>query len=211
MNEAIGSGIADAHGSTGFQVQHRTLGGVNVLPGVLIERGHVLVSTATEPLSVTAADASQTRFDRVVARVSHSANSVTLVVKTGTAGSPNPPTLTSSGGVYEQGLAILQRNPGTGTTVATEMITDERRFIGRAPTTGTTNTRPLSPRKGDMFLNLSLGSGQWEFYNGSSWVTFMSGQTAENSTKWGGYNIVVSPTTPSGSPTTDRIWFQPIS
>lgn len=211
MAEAISSGIADTQGGSGFQVQTRSLGGVNILPGILVVRGHVLVSTATEPMTVAAADVSQTRFDRVIARASHSGNAVSLVVLTGTAGSPSPPSLTNSSGVYEMALATLQRNPGSGTTVAAEAIVDERRYIGRAPTAGTTSTRPLSPRKGDMFLNLSLGSGVWEFYSGSAWVSLLSGQTAENSTKWGGYNIVVSATTPSGSPSTDRIWFQPIS
>ena len=209
MSQALDSGVADSFGSTSFQVvTNIDQMAVNILAGFAIVRGHAILSTSTEVRAVNAAHSSLTRYDYVVLRLDPTANSITIEVKPGTAGAGSPPSLEQTvTGIYEMPLAILQINPGVG-VVGSSFITDMRSFVGTTVGEWTTQTRPSNPRRPKLGRNAS--TGKWEYWNGSNWVDLIPSQV-ENSTRWNGYRLDVSPTTPAGSPTTDRIWIQPLS
>lgn len=209
MSEAVDTGVADTHNGTGLQVLTNSGSmAVNILSGFAVVRGHAILSTATEVRAVAAAHASLTRFDRVVLRLDPATNGITIFVKTGTAGAGSPPTLEQTvSDIYEMPLATLQINPGVG-VVGTAFITDTRPFLGSTVGGWFTANRPSSPRRPKLGFNFT--TSQWEYWNGTTWQN-VNPSTVDNSTRWNNYRLVVSPTTPSGSPDADRIWIQPLS
>jgi len=79
--------------------------------------------------SISAADATNPRIDRVVLKLDRAANTITVVVKTGTpAASPVAPTLTqTTSGVYEMQLAQVNVAAGVSVINAGNVV-DERVF-----------------------------------------------------------------------------------
>lgn len=125
VRRLAGSGvIADA-----WRVGERGAGAnmsVDVAAGTGLIRGHIGISTATINLAVTAADGSNARNDRVVARVDWSNDRIEFDVLAGTpAASPGTPTLTQSATVWEIGLAVVNV-PAEDTTIGAAQITDTR-------------------------------------------------------------------------------------
>lgn len=129
---------------------------VNVAAGAAIVGGVMVRSTATEARSIGSA-AGSTRIDRVVVRRDFSADTGTIVVKAGTPGSGNPPSLTQTiGGTWEVSLATVTVAPGT-VNVTSGMIADDRPKTGVVVRVGTTAQRPAGARVGELFFDTSIG------------------------------------------------------
>lgn len=167
FREFQSTGVADSVGGTGLSVYADGTGmTVKVNSGFAIVRGHAIYSTAIEPLTVAASNTSA-RVDRVVLKLDPATNSITLAVKTGTAGSSTPPALTQTDtAVYELSLATVAVGANVS-SIAAAAVTGDRQFVGSSVGGWTTATRPSSPRTGRMGYNTTTST--WEFWNGSAW------------------------------------------
>lgn len=214
MGEAVDTGVVDSQGGTGFQVSVATGMNIQAAIGTAVVRGFLGYTVATEgPVAVANGDASLTRIDLAILKLDRAANLMTFEVKQGTPDpAPEDPPLTQTDtGVYEMPLARLTI-PASAGSMLSGYITDMRAFVGSSTGAWTTTGRPASPRKGKLGYNVT--TSRWEFYLGggsdNGWFPLIP-DTVNNSTKWNNYNLVVSSTTPGGSPTTDRIWIQPVA
>jgi hypothetical protein len=105
--------------STGMQVKVKT--------GRCWILGHYGEVTNQQTLAIAAADPTNPRIDRVVARLDWTNNRIELAILTGTpAGSPSSPTLTRSATVWELSLGRVAV-AAAATTIAAANVTDERR------------------------------------------------------------------------------------
>ena len=102
---------------------------VKVKTGSAFIDGFFYSTDAELTKSITAADATNDRIDRVVLKLDRAANKISVVVLTGTpAASPVPPTLTQTlTGVYEMQLAQVLVGDNVSTINAGD-VTDERLF-----------------------------------------------------------------------------------
>ncbi|MEX1655507.1 tail fiber domain-containing protein [Streptomyces pseudovenezuelae] len=168
FREFQSTGVADGVGGTSFYTYADATGmTVKVSPGFAIVRGHAINSTATEVLTVAASNTAA-RVDRVVLKLDPAANSITLAVKTGTAGSSTPPALTQTDtGIYEFSLATVAVGANV-TSISAASVQGERKFLGNTVGGWTTSTRPDSPRVGRLGFNQSTNT--WEFWNGTAWA-----------------------------------------
>jgi hypothetical protein len=168
FREFQSTGVADSVGGTGLSVYADGTGmTVKVNSGFAIVRGHAIYSTAIEPLTVTASNTTA-RVDRVVLKLDPATNSITLVVKPGTAGSSTPPALTQTDtGIYELSLATVAVGANV-TSISAASVTGDRQFVGNTVGGWTTATRPGSPRTGRLGYNTTTAT--WEFWSGSAWT-----------------------------------------
>jgi hypothetical protein len=206
FRELQDSGIADAISSSSFKVSGDT-GGMNafVQPGFAILRGHAVSSTSIESVTIQPAGSAQ-RIDRVVLRLDPVANSIALVVLQGMPNSTAPSLTQTDTGIYEISLGLVTVGANVS-SIAADKVKDDRQFVGSRVGVWTSDTRPSSARRSRLGLNIT--TGKWEFYTGTGWTDLIPA-TVDNSTRWNGYSLTVSTTTPSGTPTTDRIWIQPV-
>jgi hypothetical protein len=200
------SGVADAYGGTGFRV---TGGGggmaVQVQPGLAFLRGHALVSTAVETITIPAAGTAL-RYDRIVLRINPSTNLGSIAVLPGTVGSASPQGVTqTSEGIFEISVAVVTVQ-GNATTIDAAMVADDRQYVGTRVGAWHTASRPASPRFGKLGYNTATRN--WEFWNGAAWQNLVA-STAENSSQWNGFELIVSTSQPAGTPLPNRIWIQP--
>ncbi|MDH6462050.1 hypothetical protein M2302_002225 [Micromonospora sp. A200] len=206
FRELQDSGVADTHGGSGFQVSGNASGmQVFVQPGFALVRGHAIYSTAVETVTLSPASAA-TRIDRIVLRLDPAQNGITIVPVEGVPGGSAPALIQTDTEVYELPLAQITVANGVA-SIASTAVTDDRRFLGNRVRAWSTDTRPSSPRKA--LLGLNTTTGKWEYHTGSGWSDLIP-SVVETSTKWNGYTLTVSSTTPSGTPTADRIWIQPV-
>jgi hypothetical protein len=167
FREFQSTGVADGVGGNSLYTYADGTGmTVKVNSGFAIVRGHAIYSTATETLTI-GASATSSRVDRVVLKLDPAANSISLVVKPGTAGSANPPTLTQTDtGIWEMTLARVTVGANV-TSISAASVQGERKFVGNTVGGWTTDTRPDSPRIGRLGFNQSTST--WEFWNGTAW------------------------------------------
>ncbi|MFG1602841.1 hypothetical protein [Actinoplanes sp. NPDC049265] len=203
FRELQDTGVADSIGGPAFLVAATGNGlALSIQPGLAIVRGHAVASTAVETLTLSGAG-SAARQDRIVLRLDPTANTITPAILTG----PNIGLTQTDTGVYELSLALINV-AANSTTLNSANVVDERRYVGSRVGSWTTAQRPVDPRRYRLGFNTS--TGKWEFFNGTTWIDMVA-PTADNATRWNGYALTVSPTTPSGAPTADRIWIQPMS
>ncbi|KOG26824.1 tail fiber domain-containing protein [Streptomyces viridochromogenes] len=165
------SGVVASFGGSGFAVTASSGMNLNVSAGLAIVRGHVVQSTATEVVTISAAGTS-VRVDRVVLRLDPSLNSIVLAVKAGTAGSTTPPALTQTDtGIYELALAQVTVNASV-TSITSADITRTRPFVGSRILVWNTTTRPSSPRLGQIGYNADTSA--FEFWNDTAWAPLIS-------------------------------------
>lgn len=166
MFRTLNAGVNGSPSGTELQVTAGTGLQVAVAAGQAMVRGHFYISTASENLTIAAANASNPRIDSVVLRLDPTANSILLAVVTGTpASSPVAPTLTQTdAGVFEFQLATVLV-PAAATSVST--ITDTRSFMGSRIGVWSTASRPSAPGVGATGYNSTLG---WlESWTGTEW------------------------------------------
>lgn len=205
------TGVVGSYGSSVLAVSAASTGmQVTVQPGAAIVRGTYFVSTAAEVLPIRDA-ATSPRIDLVLVRRDYVANTIALATKEGTpAASPAAPGLTQvAGGIWECELARVTV-PANAVTIASGNITERRTWVGARTGAWTTATRPASPRRGQLGMNHT--TGRWEYHDGSGWVDLIPSTVAnaENAARVGGLEIIRSATTPTGTPSTNRIWIKPI-
>ncbi|MFJ3974895.1 tail fiber domain-containing protein [Streptomyces sp. NPDC090021] len=166
------SGIVASFGSSsGFYVTAGTGMSVNVSSGLAFLRGFMVQSTATEAVTIPAANTS-VRVDRVVLRLDPSLNSIVLAVKQGTAGSTTPPNLTQTDtGIFEIALASVTVG-ANATSITSGDIARIRTFTGHRVGVWNTNTRPTNPRFG--LLGYNADSNRWEYWNETAYVPLIS-------------------------------------
>jgi hypothetical protein len=134
-----------------------TENGANMLISVetgaaILKDGYVYVRETAGNVTITAADATNPRIDRIVLRLKRESETdrgtVTLVVLAGTpAGSPAAPALTQSSTTWETSLAQVLVDAGV-TAIAVGKVTLEREF---------TLTPPASMASGDIFYVNAVG------------------------------------------------------
>jgi len=99
---------------------------VSVAPGSAWIKGYAYENTLPLQLSLTTANGTYPRIDRVVLRLSAVDRNIVLAVKTGTAlDLPVPPALTCTAEVYELGLADVLVGKGV-VSITQDKITDTR-------------------------------------------------------------------------------------
>lgn len=196
--------------STGMQVK------VRANKSALI-RGSFWRSGASDLVkSVTANSSGQTRIDRIVLRFSRTTWLATPVIIAGTPGA-GPPALTAdegSTGTWDMRMGRFTVINGA-TTIAAGDFQREDWYLAEAPIMYTLANRPDSARfqqlgiATDQPVSTAPGAtlGRWEVYNGTTWQP-LTPPTVDNSLRWGGYKLTISPATPAGSPDADRIWIQ---
>ena len=166
FREFQSTGVADGVGGTSLYTYADGTGmTVKVNAGFAIVRGHAIYSTATETLTI-AASGTASRVDRVVLKLDPAANSITLAVKTGSAGSTPPALTQTDAGIWEMTLARVTVGANV-TSISAASVQGERKFIGNTVGGWTTDTRPDSPRVGRLGFNQSTST--WEFWNGTAW------------------------------------------
>jgi hypothetical protein len=108
---------------------------VKVRAGQALVRGHYYYNTGIETLAIAAADPTNPRIDSVVLRLDPTANSILLVVLTGTPNvSPSAPALTQTdSGIFEQLIANVDV-AANATIITAGDVSDERTMF--TPYTG---------------------------------------------------------------------------
>lgn len=137
-----------------------------VSDGFAIVRGFAYYNSSDLTLVADPATA-QPRIDTVILRLDPTVNSVVAAIKKGTPGaSPSAPALTQTpDAVYEMPLANILV-PASATALDPANLTDRRRFLGSQVGVWRTNSRPETPRHGQMGLNLT--TAKFEFYNAAT-------------------------------------------
>jgi len=139
---------------------------VKLQPGYAIVRGHAVLSTAIESVTIPNAEA-QPRTDRIVLRLDPTLNSIVPAVVKGLAGGGLPALTQSPDGIFEMSVARIAVGQNV-TNIGALDVTDDRQFSGSRIRHWTPDTRPEDPRLAQLGLNTS--TNKWEFYNGSEWV-----------------------------------------
>ncbi|MFE7480027.1 tail fiber domain-containing protein [Streptomyces sp. NPDC057552] len=171
FREFADSGVAASSTSNSFSVSaDGSTMTVKVQPGFAIVRGHAVLSTAVESLTIPTAGTS-TRYDRVVLRLDPAANSITLAVLQGTAGGSVPAPTQTETGVYELPLATVTVAANI-TAVASAAVDKERAFVGNSVGAWVTRTRPAAPRFGKLGLNYD--TNVWEYWDGAAWTPLVA-------------------------------------
>lgn len=175
MFRNFASGVNGTPAGTELKVTAGTGLVVAVAAGQAMVRGHYYISTASENLTLTAANPTNPRIDSIVLTLDPSANSIVLAVVAGTpASSPVAPTLTQTdAGVYQYQLATVAVAAGAG-SVGT--ITDTRNFFGSRFGIWSTAGRPSAPFTGQAGYNSTLGYP--EYWTGSAWSSFSAAPTS---------------------------------
>ncbi len=122
----VSNGIFMAQNSSALQVYASTGMQVSVRAGQGRFNGYWFESDAVENVTISTADVTMPRIDRIVIRVSNTNRNITIGVKKGTVGTnPVAPALTRNESTYEYSLAQVRVNAGT-TAITQSNITDER-------------------------------------------------------------------------------------
>lgn len=165
------SGIVAATNSNHFKVVAGTGMGLVVTAvsgaSLALIRGHAVLMTANEPVTVSTASAGA-RTDLVVLQLDYAANTIKPVIRAGTSGSPTPPTpVWGSAGVYEYPLATVAVAAGATSIVAAN-ITDTRQFAGATIGAWPQGQRPT----GKPAVGYNLTTQVWEAsIDGTTWKT----------------------------------------
>lgn len=210
VESGIASGLAIAPGS-GMAVTVAI--GSAVVRGVFYEN-----NTAAKTLAVGAAPASGTRRDYVILRLDQSANTITVLVKAGTANTSGGtlPSLTQNDTTWEIALAIITVAAGTA-AISGAMIDELKPTTGLRVLPYITADRP-TPGAGRLAIGLDLTAKRIEFWDGSSWTSLFDlanmsgtlgltqGGTGQTSAKAAlrALGIYVQPTAPAHAP--GRVW-----
>lgn len=127
LSSIIAQGVVPGIGSD-MGVTENTPNAMSVLVGIgkAFINGKMLENTTSLALTITAANATNPRIDRVVARINYTTRVGEIVVKAGTAAaSPSAPALQRDSSIYELSLAQVRVNANV-TSITAANVTDER-------------------------------------------------------------------------------------
>lgn len=205
FSEMQESGVCDSINGNGLKVSVAgNATSVDIQPGAALLRGFMVSSDAVVNKAIGGASAA-TRYDRIVARLNPTANTITFEVLVGTSGAGVAPAPASSlTDVYEISLAVVQVS-----TAGVLTVTDARRYVGMrvVPHTNATIPAANAVRKGQLVFNVDTGA--FVFSNGTTWLPLRP-TLVDQATAWGpgtGYALVVQTATPPVTPNT--IWIKP--
>lgn len=173
--QLIGAGLATGVVGTPTQNHFKVVAGsgmglvVTAVSGASLAliRGHAVLMTANEPVTVATASAAA-RVDLVVLRMDYATNAIAPAIRAGTSGSTTPPSpVWGTGGIYEFPLATVAVNAGVATIVAANIV-DKRQYAG-----STIGAWPQAQRPtGRPALGYNLDTQVWEAtFNGTAWIT----------------------------------------
>lgn len=121
----VGNGVF-AQPASGCQVRADSGMKIKVSAGKLWINGYYSVNTSDYSLALSAADGTDPRYDRVVARLDLNQRTTVLTVVKGTAAAvPSIPALTRNGNIYDLCLAVIAVKSGA-TAITQADITDTR-------------------------------------------------------------------------------------
>lgn len=152
-------------------------GGMNiaVAVGSAIVQGFFYENlTTAKTLAVTAANGTYTRKDYVILKLDLAANSVTAIMKNGTAdvGGGTLPTLTQTASVWEYPIAVVTVPAGAVSLVAGNIDNWLDRQSSRVFTYSSTTQRGRVPvTAGQITIGINTATRILEIYNGSTWVS----------------------------------------
>lgn len=159
------SGVNGVPGDSNLLVSANSSGmQVFVSAGQAMVRGHYYISTASETLTISAANTSP-RIDSIVLKLDPAINSIVLQVVAGTpATSPIAPTLTQTdSAIFQFKLADVRVEAST-TTIDASKVTDKRSFMLDVWTTAERPTGILG------LVGYNSTTQKLELHNGSTWV-----------------------------------------
>lgn len=167
--------LADNGVASGLTVS--ASGGMNiaVATGSAIVQGFFYENTiSAKTLSVTAANGTNQRKDYVILKLDLSANSVTAVVKTGTAdaGGGTLPTLTQTASVWEYPIAVITVPAGAVSLVSGNIENWQDRQSSRVFTYSSTAQRGRIPAlNGEIVIGINTATRILEIWNGTTWLS----------------------------------------
>ena len=166
MLQHLVDGVPGSPGSSnlGASASGSTARGVDIAAGSALVRGHWYRSSAVITVTSAANAAGTSRIDRAVLRLDRTANTVTVGLLQGTAGSGQPPALTDDATTTERPLYRWTITPGATTASA---LTDERQWLGSLIRPATSTNRPLSPFVGQAIYETD--TGLWVGWTGAAW------------------------------------------
>lgn len=168
FREFLDSGVVGSHGGTDLEPYGEGAAmNAKVRSGFGFVRGHAYSNDATVTLTISAAHASLTRYDKIVLQLDPSSDSIVLAVVQGTAGAGQPSLTQSDAAVYELEIGYVQVDPAA-VVIAANRVFDTRQYVGNRVGVWTTALQPASPRKGRLGYNVSTGA--FEYYTGSAWA-----------------------------------------
>lgn len=223
VESGIASGLAVTAGS-GMQVLVGI--GSGIVRGVFYEN-----NTGAKALTIGAAPttAGQTRRDYVILRLDQTANTITALVKAGTANTSGGalPALTQNDTTWEIALAIVTVANGTA-AITTAMIDELKPTTGLRVLPYVTADRPTPPN-GVTALGLDLTAKRLELWNGTAWsnlfdfaniagtLPLTKGGTGvavvDNASRISALNalgIYVGNTSAPDASEDNRLWFRPV-
>lgn len=171
IGAGLATGVVGTPAANHFKVAAGSGMGITVTAvsgaSLALIRGHAVLMTANEPLTVATADTSA-RVDLVVLQMNYATNAIVPIIKKGTAGSSTPPSpVWGTGGIYEFPLATIAVAGGASTITAAN-ITDKRQYAGSTIGAWPNAQRP----SGKPSLGYNLDNNVWEAtFDGSTWKT----------------------------------------
>lgn len=179
--------ISDDPASTALKVTGNSTSNVTLAAGEALVNGFYYKNSADLAIAVPANGGGSTRVDRVVLRVSQTANSVTAVYVTG--GTSAPALAIDEADVYEMSLAQVSVAAGSSIATAANVV-DQRFFVGKPVAIGNSSYR-RPPLRGQILVEgttILFGDGTtWrqlypEVVPTTSALTMASGWAAYGST-----------------------------
>lgn len=166
MLQHLVDGVPGSPGSSNLSAvaSGSTARGVDISAGSALVRGHWYQSSAVITKTSAANAAGASRIDRAVLRLHRTANTVTLELLQGTAGSGVPPALTDNATTTERPL--WRWTIANGATTATGLV-DERQWLGSLLRPATSANRPATPLLGEICYESD--TGRHMKWTGSAW------------------------------------------
>lgn len=167
--------LADNGVASGLTVS--ASGGMNlaVATGSAIVQGFFYENTiSAKTVAVTAANGTYARKDYVILKLDLSANSVTAIVKAGTAdaGGGTLPTLTQTASVWEYPIAVVTVPAGAVSLVSGNIENWLDRQSSRVFTYSSTAQRGRIPTlNGEVVIGINTSTRVLEIWNGSAWLS----------------------------------------
>lgn len=162
--------VDGVHGVPGSSLLNATVSattrGVDFAAGTASAAGHWYRNSATLTKTSGANAAGSARIDRGVLACDLTANTVTIEVVAGTAGSGQPPALADTSTLKQRPLWKWTVGPGASAVTA---LTDERQWMGTLIRPCTSSNRPYAPATGDVAGEID--TGRLIRWAGSEWVS----------------------------------------
>lgn len=166
MMETLVDGVHGVPGSSllNASISGSTLRGVDFAAGTASCRGHWYRNSATLTKASGTNLTGSPRIDRAALQLDRTANTVTIAVVPGTAGSGQPPTLADTSTLTQRPL--YKWTVGASATAVTD-LTDERQWRGTTIKPCTSTNRPYLPAEGD--LASEIDTGRTIRFDGTAW------------------------------------------